>query len=218
MVKKNPLHIIKHIKSMKQKQKRTRWKYTNDSIRQILIDFYVKSPAFNIMQDFWNSLQTFDDPEYNKKLERLFNENPQPLIQDWIFNNEETKKINFSAFVTNELVNKLAKSMENPMWASKWDLTQDSFANLNYRIRNTKWSLTEVKNKYNLSYPTLHNRLPLFFEIKTETKWKTHFKYLYPKRDVFMALLRYYTERKIYKNGKNIYLEIVDLFKDVDIK
>ncbi len=198
--------------------KRTRWKATNDSIRQLLIDFYVNSPVFSILQDFWSSLQTFDDPEYNKKLERLYKENPQQLIPEWVFSDNDTNKINFSAFTTNNLVNKLVESINNPMWAWKWDLTYDSFANLNYWFKNTKWSLAEVKNKYDLSYPTLHDRLPLFFDIKTISKWKSHFKYLYPKKDVLMALSRYYTERKIYRNGKNIYLEIVNLFRDIEIK
>ena len=160
------------------KTKRTRWEATNNTIRQLLIDFYVKSPVFNITQGFLSSLQTCDDPEFNKKSQRLYNENPQPIIPNWIFKQEDTDKINYSTFAMNNIINKLNESMKNPMWAGKWDLTPNSFANLDYRLINTKRPLQEVKKKHNLSYPPLHDRLPLFFDIKIDPKWRPHYKYL----------------------------------------
>lgn len=205
-------------KATEKKVKRTRWETTNNAIRQLLIDFYVKSPVFDIIQEFSESVKTFDDPNFNKRSKRKYDENPINILPDNnLFKQEDTDRINLAWFVVNSILEKTMNAIENPLWKWKWDLTWDSFNALEYREKNTKRPLQDVKKKYNLSYPTLHDRLPLFFDIKIDPKWRTHYKYLCPKKDVFMALSRYYTERKIYRWKKNVYLEIVDLFKNIEI-
>ena len=203
---------------MSDRIKKTKWKYTNDVIRNILIDCYVNSPVFKILEECNENALVYSDPDFNKKLKRKFDENPVNIIPDNLFNKEDTDKINFAWYVMNNIIQKAAVTLWNPLQKDKWDLTIDSFMNLDYRLKNTRWALSDIKDKYGLSYPTLSARLPLFFDIKTVTKWKAHYKYLYPKKEVLVELARYYAERRLVKNWKNLYLEIIDLFKDVDLK
>ena len=200
------------------KIKRTRWEATNKAIRQILIDCYVKSPAFKIFEELLESLMTFDNPNHNKKLRREFEENPiNYLPQNDFLKQEDQDKINVASYVLNKAFWKAFWALTNPLQKEKWDLTIDSYMILGNWEKTTKRPLNEIKEKYGISYPTLKNRLPLFFEIETISKWKSHFKYLCPKREVLQYLARYFAERKLLKNKKGIYAEIVDLFKNEEI-
>ena len=200
------------------KIKRTRWEATNQAIRQILIDCYVNSPVFKIFEELLESTMTFDDSNYNKKSRREFEENPINFLPPNDFlKQEDQDKINVASFVLNKAFWKAFWALTNPLQKEKWDLTIDSYVILGKWIETTKWPLNEIKEKYGISYPTLKNRLPLFFKIETITKWKSHFKYLCPKKEVLSQLARYFAERKLVKNKKTIYMEIVDLFKNVEL-
>lgn len=190
----------------KKEIKRTRGNATDNIILQILKDIYVKSPIFQPIVDFYIALGKMPNPTIDQKLDEKINE-------EWTPN----EKINIAWDVINEATDLLIHGLKKPLEYKKGTFTANNRAEINYWENNTAFPLWEIKEKYDISYPTIQKRLSSFFCMEKRSKWKTHFKYLIPKIEVLITIARYYAEQELLKKNKNLYSEISKIFKNENI-
>lgn len=180
--------------------KRTRGESTNNVIRDILKKYYVSTKVFEEFVNFLSRSLNYEMPEMDIQAEKA-------LKGKW----EPWEIFDLTPFYK-QYSNEATYNITNPDTPKPHGLSFDSLNRLRVLFLK-EIPAKEILDNFNISYPTLKNRIDHFFIVKMKNEGKAHVKYYTPKPDVFTALVNYYALEKNLKDNWNYFKQIYDLFK-----
>lgn len=188
---------------MEEEKKNTRWSSVDRIIRKILLDYYTSSKSWEVQQKFVEQTFSFNDASLTQQ------------INDWLeWKVEPWTKLNLNwlaEWYTENYFHDLI-DLEHPI---EWNIDVASFYQI-ARLFQIGIPVKEIKDKYEISYETIKNRVEPFFNVKIINNGKAHSKYFFLKPEVYSALSYYLAIDKHFKKEWDYYRKIYKLFSKKD--